>query len=240
MPVLAGRQFDAIRRMRPTEQNARQAVSGPEHARSEAENLLGDFRTLLQQIGSPGVELAPNGAFWTAPLDAPPALGQFLEDYLTRLLLPCELPAIVAACGHAQRGELRELLAQDQSLAAPLLPTPFAAPSRRMGLVQLARLRPLRDSRIVQRYLAAVESGQAHGWHTMVYGGTLAVFSLPLRQGLLYYSQETLSVLASAAGRSKSVSQLELDEMLSGLLARVPAAVETALAGELANAELRR
>jgi urease accessory protein UreF len=88
--------------------------------------------------------------------------------------------------------------------------------------------------------LAAVESGQAHGWHTMVYGVTLAVFSLPLRQGLLYYSQETLSVLASAAGRSKSLSQLELDEMLSGLLARVPAAVETALAGELANAELRR
>jgi urease accessory protein UreF len=154
--------------------------------------------------------------------------------------VPCELPAIVAACGHAQRGELRELLAQDQSLAAPLLPTPFAAPSQRMGLLQLARLRPLRDSRIVQRYLTAVESGRAHGWHTVVYGVTLAVFSLPLRQGLLYYAQETLSVLASAAGRSKSLSQVELDEMLSGLLSRVPAAVEVALVGERADAELKR
>jgi hypothetical protein len=47
-------------------------------------------------------------------------------------------------------------------------------------------------------------------------------------------------VLASAAGRSKSISRLELDEMLSGLLARVPAGVEAALAGELADAELKR
>jgi len=224
--------------MRPAEQSVRPVTSGPDHARSKAENLLGDFRALLQQIGSPGVELAPNGPFWSAVFEAPSALGQFLEDYLTRLLLPYELPAIVAACGHAGRGELRELLAQDRALAAPLLATPFAAPSQRMGLLQLARLRPLRDSRIVQRYLAAVESGHAHGWHTVVYGVTMAVFSLPLRQGLLYYSQETLSVLASAAGRSKSLGQSELDEMLSGLLARVPAGVEAALAGEVADAKL--
>jgi urease accessory protein UreF len=208
------------------------AASGPDLARSQAESLLGEFRALLRQVGSPGVGLAPDGPFWAAALQAPPALGQFLENYLARLLLPCELPAIVAACGHARRGELRELLAQDHGLAAPLLATPFAAPSRRMGWLQLARLRPLRDCRVVQRYLAAVESGQAHGWHTVVYGVTLAVFSLPLRQGLLYYSQETLSVLASAAGRSKGFGQLELDEMLSGLLARLPEAVEAALAGE--------
>jgi urease accessory protein UreF len=218
--------------MRPTEKNARPAAPAPDLARSEAEDLLGDFRALLRQVGSPDVGLAPDGPFWAAALETPPSLGQFLEDYLARLLLQCELPAIVAACGHARRGELRELLAQDHRLAAALLPTPFAAPSRRMGRLQLARLRPLRDSRIVQRYLAAVESGQAHGWHTVVYGVTLAVFSLPLRQGLLYYSQQTLSVLASAAGRSKSFSPLELDEMLSGLLARVPEAVEASLAGE--------
>jgi urease accessory protein UreF len=217
--------------MRPTQKSTCPA-SGPDRARSEAESLLGDFRALLQQVGSPGAELAPDGPFWTVAVQAPPALGQFLENYLTRLLQPCELPAIVAACGHAQRGELRELLAQDHLLASSLLPTPFAAPSQRMGRLQLASLRPLRDSRIVQRYLAAVETGQAHGWHTVVYGVTLAVFSLPLRQGLLYYSQETLSVLASAAGRSKSFDQSELDEMLSGLLMRLPAAVETALAGQ--------
>jgi urease accessory protein UreF len=214
------------------EKSACPAAPGPDSAQSQAENLLGEFRALLGQVGSPGVGLPPEGLFWAAALRAPSALGQFLENYLARLLVPCELPAIVAAFGHARRGQLRELLAQDQLLAAPLLPTPFAAPSRRMGWLQLARLRPLRDCRIVQRYLAAVESGQAHGWHTVVYGVTLAVFSLPLRQGLLFYSQETLSVLASAAGRSQGVGPSELDEMLSGLLARLPEAVEAALAGE--------
>jgi urease accessory protein UreF len=215
--------------MRTTEKSVRPAAQGLPLAGSEAESLLGEFRTLLRQVGSPGVVAHLPDPFWVATVDGPPALGQFLEDYLVRLLLPCELPAIAAACDHARRGELRELLAQDQLLAAPMLATPFGAPSRRMGWLQLARLRPLRDDRLVQRYLAAVESGQAYGWHTLVYGVTLAVYSLPLRQGLLFYSQETLAALASAAGRSKSFGPSQLDEMLSALLARVPKAVEAAI-----------
>ncbi len=218
--------------MRTTKQRARPAACGPDLARSEADNLLGDFHTLLRQVGLPGVTPDPDGSFWSAAIDAPADLEQFLEGYLARLLVPCELPAIVTACGHARRGELRELLDHDHRLAAPLLPTPFAAPSRRMGWLQLARLRPLRDHRLVQRYLAAVESGRAYGWHTLVYGMTLAVFSLPLRQGLLYYSRETLFALASSAGRSMSIGELELGPILSGLLARLPQAVEAALAGE--------
>jgi len=217
--------------MRPIEKFAPQAGPGSEDARSQANDLLGEFSALLRQIGSPGVAPEAGGRFGADAIDSPSALGQFLEDYLARILLPCEFPAIVGACGHARRGELRELLAHDLRLAAPLLPTPFAAPSRRMGCLQLARLRPLRDERIVQRYLAAVESGQAHGWHTVVYGVTLAVYSLPLRQGLLYYAQETLSALASAAGRSKNINESELDELLSSLLARVPEAIEAVLAG---------
>jgi urease accessory protein UreF len=216
--------------MRPTEKSAHLAATGPDSARSEAESLLGEFRALLRQVGSSVVAPEAPCPFWAAALEDPHALGQFLEDYLARLLLPCELPAIVSACGHARRGHWREFLAEDHRLAVPLGSTPFAEPSRRMGWLQLARLRPLRDDRIVQRYLAAVESGQANGWHTMVYGVTLAVYSLPLRQGLLSYSQEMISALVSAAGRSKSFSALDLDEMLSSLLARVPEAVEAALA----------
>jgi urease accessory protein UreF len=217
--------------MRTIEKKVRPAAPGPHLAGSEAESLLGEFHALLRQVGAPF-------PFWSATLNAPPALGQFLEDYLDRLLLPCELPAIVAAWGHARRAELRELLVQDQLMAATLLATPFAEASRRMGWLQLERLRPLRDDRMVQRYLAAVESGQAHGWHTVVYGMTLAVYSMPMRQGLLYYSQEMLSALASAAGRSKGFGESELDEMISGLLARVPKAVEAALAFERMKDEI--
>ena len=135
-----------------------------------------------------------------------------------------ELPAIAEACGHALRRELRELVAQDQRLTSQIGLTPFASPSRRTGRLQLARLRPLRDERIVRRYLAAVESGQADGWHTVVYGLTLALYSLPLRQGLLHYAQETLTTLAKNFAQSDGPPQLDT------LLEQVPDGVEAALA----------
>jgi urease accessory protein UreF len=227
-PVLTACRLLRLSSMRPNEESARVAP-GSEATLRQAENLLGDLCALFRQVGSPEVSTDPTVASWTATVDSLPALNRFLEDYVNRLLLPMELPAIVTASGHARRGEWRDLLAQDLRLAEAMRPTPFAEPSRRMGRMQLLRLRPLRDERTVQRYLAAVESGQAHGWHTMVYGVTLAVYSLPLRQALLYYLQETISALASAAGRSKNFGELELAQMLSGLLERVPAAVEVAL-----------
>lgn len=101
--------------------------------------------------------------------------------------------------------------------------TPFASPSRQIGRRQLARLRPLRDERIVRRYLAAVESGRADGWHTVVYGLTLALYSLPLRQGLLHYAQETLATMAKNFGPGDGAPDLDT------LMAQVPDAVEAAL-----------
>jgi len=211
--------------VRPIEKLARPVVTGSEGARSEAANLLGEFSALLQQIGSPVACAA--SSITAAGLTAKefPARQELLETYLEEILLPLELPAIVEACGHALRGELRELIAQDQRLDAPLRQTPFAGPSRQVGRQQLSRMRPLRDDRMVQRYLAAVESGRAYGWHPLVYGLTLAVYSLPLRQGLLFYAQETLAALAGAAAGGKSILSLAVED----LMARLPAAVTASL-----------
>ena len=143
------------------------------------------------------------------------------------MLLPLELPAIVEACGHAARGELRELISQDQRLAAALRQTPFARPSQQVGRLHLMRMRPLRDDRLVQRYLKAVESGQASGWHTLVYGVTLAVYSVPLRQGLLFYGQETLATLAGAA--TDEPIEPAFSSLLESLTERVFAAVAASL-----------
>jgi hypothetical protein len=197
------------------EKNARPAPSGREFARSEAAHLPAEFFALMRQIGSPGLSDFTANSF--------PAGRSFLQIYLARLLLPAELPAIAEACGHAMRGELRELIAQDQRLNEQIGLTPFAAPSRRTGRLQLARLSPLRDDRIVQRYLAAVKSGKAHGWHTIVYGLTLALYSLPLRQGLLHYAQETLTTLAKNAAEGDDALHL------GALMEQVPNAVESAL-----------
>lgn len=168
------------------------------------------------------VSEAPCGVFDVSSSSESPAREVFLREYWEGVLLSVELPAIAQACGHARRGEVRELISQDQSLAASLRETPFAGPSQQAGRARLLRMRPLRDDRLVQRYMKAVESGQAHGWHTLVYGVTLAVYSLPLRQGLLFYAQETMAALAGAPTGGSNV--------LTDLLERLPAAVSASIA----------
>jgi hypothetical protein len=213
---LTQRPHRCANRMSLSEKSAQPAIAGPEFARSHAANLPGEWHAILRQIGSPEFS-----EFTAGSLDALPA-QDFLQNYLSQLLLPVELPAIAEACGHAMRGELREMIDQDHRLTE--LIGAFASPSRRIGRLQLARLRPLRDDRLVQRYLAAVEFGQANGWHTVVYGLTLALYSLPLRQGLLHYAQETLVTLAKNAAPGND------DAGLDALMEQVPNAVESALA----------
>jgi urease accessory protein UreF len=228
--------------MRPSEKSACRHSPGSGFARSEAENLLGDFSALLQQVGIGGIlpacdsPLAPHSTHLTGL----PALQEFLDTYLTQILLPLELPAIAEACGRVRRGELRELIALDRQLAEEKRLAPFALASRKIGAIQLQRMKPLRDERTVQRYLCAVESGRAGGWHTLVYGLTLAVYSIPLRQGLLHYGRETLSALAHAAAGAGKFFDPVCQEMLETLLSRLPEAVErtipacdTALQGTL-------
>jgi urease accessory protein UreF len=216
--------------MTPFQKDACRCSTEAGPARSAADNLLGDFSALLQQIGlrgiSPAIDASP---IEPAEHLALPALTEFLETYCAQVLLPVELPAIVAAARHASRGETRELIALDQQLAAETRLAPFASASRKIGSMQLHRMKPLRDERTVQRYLTAVEAGQAGGWHTLVYGLTLAVFSFPLRQGLLHYGRETLSGLALAAGGSKNFLEPKFQEILGRILARLPEAVERAM-----------
>jgi urease accessory protein UreF len=137
-----------------------------------------------------------------------------------------DLPAIRSAHGHATRHELRELVALDQSQAHQPILGELAAASRRVGQSQLRKLRPLRDERVVQRYLHAVESGQAHGWHTLVYGLTLSVYSLPLRQGLLGYAHQTTRGFIYAAARMLRLSERQCRALFDSMCADLPEAVE--------------
>lgn len=201
---------------------------------SSPAELLGDAHPLIEQLGSPEEFLAaPAGrdllAFTTVRDLA--SLRGFLDEYRARVLEPVELPAIVAAHGHATRGEARELILLDQRLAAEVALREFAVASCRVGQRQLSKLRPLRDRRVVGRYLAAIESGDARGWHTLVYGVSLAMFSLPLRQGLQNYVEQTTAVLIGRA-----VASLRLPEATSVALqaeqsARVPQLISLAVAG---------
>lgn len=203
----------------------------------EAVELAGDLVPLLESIGSPsglGALAAAADPLLVPRIDSPAALRNFVKHYHDTILSPLELPAIHRGFQHAARNELRELLAFDATLAGEPRLKPFASASRLVGQSQLRRLRPLRDHRLVQRYIAAVDAGQANGWHTLIYGLTLAVYSLPLRQGLMHYARQTSRGFIVSAGNGLHVRADESRALLDDLCAGLPAVIESTLTPTLA------
>ncbi len=209
------------------------SLNGNNLAAPEAIELLGECHPLLEQLGSADGLLTLSGvatALRLPKVDSLAALGSFLRAYQAKVLLPLELPAIYRAHHHASRNQYRELLALDLEIAGRSHQNSFAAASRRVGRSQLQRLRPLRDERVVQRYLQAVEQEQAQAWHTIVYGLTLAVYSLPVRQGLLSYARQTLQGFIHAAARPLQLTASECGQALTVLCAELPGQLEAIVA----------
>ncbi len=198
----------------------------------DAREWLGDWHPLTDQLGSADGLVAlgsVSSLLRLTPVHDLPTLRGFLAQYQRHILLPLELPAIKAAHGHTARNELRELVARDRQLADEPILRHFAEPSRRVGQAQLQKLRPLRDQRMVQRYLNAVATGQANGWHTLVYGLTLEIYSLPLRQGLLGYAHQTTRGFIYSAAGSLGLSEHQCRDLFDALCASLPGAVDELL-----------
>jgi urease accessory protein UreF len=200
-----------------------------------AQEVLGDLSALAQQLGETGdLDGLCALASWEGSYrirDAR-ALGAFLTQFTSAILIPHELPAVVRAHACATHFQPRELIALDKelTLAPPL--RPFARASTSVGRAQLRRLRPLRGERIMSRYFDAVQSGQAHGWHTVVFGLVLGLYSLPLRQGLVHFGQRTLGGFVEAARQGFTVTEAECEQLLEGPRAALRDGVAEALRTE--------
>jgi len=182
---------------------------------------LGQWHPLAAQLGSADGLVAL--ASLTAALNLPPVadfetLRRFILSYHERVLRPVELPAVLRGFNHTARFELRELIAYDQELAALPELKPLAEASRRVGRFHLESLRPLQDDRFVRRYLAALDEGQVNAWHTLVYGLTLSVYSLPLRQGLISSAAHTtrgfMQIGVAGLGYRESDCRALFDELI--------------------------
>jgi urease accessory protein UreF len=201
----------------------------------ETSELLGDWHPLVQQLGSTEGLVSLSTASHSLRLQnvhSTDTLLRFLEAYQSQVLIPHELPAIQRAFRHACRNETRELIAFDQQLGGETQLLAFANASRRVGQAQLRRLRPLRDHRLLQRYLRAVESGLAHGWHTLVYGVTLSVYSLPVIQGLMSYERQTLLGFIHAVSRGLRLSDGDCRALIEQLAPSLPRLFEPLLGEE--------
>ena len=198
---------------------------------------LGHWHPLTAQLGSADGIVAL--AALTAALNLPPianlaSLRQFIRAYHAQILQPIELPAILRAFHYTSRFELRELIAFDQELTACPELQPLAGASQRVGRWHLEQLRPLRDDRFVRRYLAAVEEGRACAWHTLIYGLTLSVYSLPLRQGLVSYAAQTTRGFIQLGVAGLGCSEAECRSLFDEFCGKV-----SAEAGKLAQAGIQ-
>ena len=207
-------------------------VIGTKIAPSSPAELLGDPHPLLEQLGVPE-ELAMTSPMAHAiefrRVSDLPSLRRFLDTYRTEILVPIELPAIASAFHHASCGEVRELIALDERVAKEQAVRQFAAASCRVGQRQLSKLRPMRDQRVVQRYLAAIDGGKASGWHTVVYGVSLAMFSLPLRQGLHNYFEQTTHGFIQSAARSLRLRESDCEALFAAQSPEMPHAISSVL-----------
>jgi len=156
-------------------------------------------------------------------------LEKFLTDYRQKILVTLELKTIVEAFFHCSLGRARELIHLDATLSKTADFRAFAGASRRAGCLQLRRLRPLKDHRVLQKYLRSVEESQAVGWHPIVYGIFLSVYSFPIREGLMHYCQQTIGGLVRRAGTSIGLTLEQMMELQNAQLASMPSQIEVLL-----------
>ena len=195
-----------------------------------AEQLLGELHPLAEQLGSAeGLASLTANIAQVPPVESLASLRQFLQKYKATLLFPIELPAIHQAFVHIDRYEVRELIVWERGLADQIVSQELAAASRRVGRNQLRRLRHLRDQRLVQRYIQAVEKGEAYGWHTVVYALVLHLFSLPIRQGLASYAHQTLRGFVESASRLLELTQQQRHQALREASSDVNQSIEAFL-----------
>ena len=181
----------------------------------------GDISALVTRIGEPlgGDEAASPQGEGLAALQTTEQLREWLTAYCRQRLCSHELPAVLQAWDFARREFGRELVDLDQQWTLTHGNQSFAEASFRVGRRQLVKLRPMRDQRAIQKYAAAVESGKAKGWHVIVYGLALAAYSIPLRQGLVHFAQETLDGFVRSSPVGRLLSEVGQSEILDAVQA---------------------
>jgi hypothetical protein len=195
--------------------------------------LGGDASLLLQQIAAdetlPELGMAAS-AFRGRNLKTIEDLRKHSLEYQTQILHEIEFPVVIRAWQFASHCGARELIKLDQELSSHPSLQEFASASQRVGRIHLKRLRPLRDHRVVQRYLAAIERDECKGWHMIVYGLILSVYSIPLRQGLMHYGCASIrGLLGAGANNCQGTESALLGLEQEGSL-RLPGAVRHAIA----------
>ncbi len=203
---------------------------------AHAEEMLGEVRALASTLGESGAigQVGAPASSRLLTLTTVTAWRKFLDEEFHAVVVSQEWPLVLQAQEFARSGHARELVALDQAWGRLRATLPVELPSLtdasfRVGQHQLNRLLPLRDQRLVPRYLAAIAAGDAHGWHPLVYGVVLGIFALPVRQGLLRYGRQTAAGFFASTPLATSLTEVARDELISETDRTLAAAVSRLL-----------
>ncbi len=166
--------------------------SSPKAASPDNSAILSEVSALAERIGASRASSVWSSEPDSMPISTLEALKSWVGHYRQTVLAQQEWPVVLEAWHLTRNGKSRDLIRLDKNCDRWMSAMPFSEASRAVGQRQLGRLRALRDQRIILRYLEAIEAGYANGWHPVVYGLYLAVFSLPLRQGLVNFGAQTM------------------------------------------------
>ena len=203
-------------------------------AHRSVKGLAGDTRELTRRLGAPE-DLVELSSALPAPGPATivdvASLRGFLSAYVNSVLIPVELPLVRRGFDHASHGAIAELIGLDQAHVPAGLAEHMTEASRLAGRKHLGRMRPLRGERRVQRYWRAVQRGEAHAWHSVVYSLVLAVYALPLRQGLLNFGCQTIRGFVGTSRDRLSLDEVACQDLEREMEAALAPAIEVLLAG---------
>lgn len=201
--------------------------------------LQGNPAMLLSQLGFPHAFEAAwwgEGAGLLKGREKGESLRCSLDHRMCEALVKGDWPVVCRAWGHAQRGEVRELIALDAAYVPVGLTEAACRASRRVGRQQLETLLPLRDQRVVHRFWSALRTGEASGWHPVIYGLWLSVYAVPLRQGLMHYAEVVIRSWLKSASVEPLIEAGDVETSLESQLHSLRALLEGLLSRELPEA----
>ena len=207
--------------------------SSPQPIGPDNSAILSDVSALAECIGSSQAPAAWSPELLSASISTVDALTGWIRQYRETVLASKEWPIVLEAWQFTRNGKSRDLIRLDQKCDSWMTVSPYKEASRKVGHRQLCRLRALRDQRIIFRYLDAIGAGQANGWHPVVYGLYLAVFNLPLRQGLVNFGEQTIRGLVRGVPRGPLLTDENVDETVNHEVGLLPGALPELPGGQL-------
>lgn len=105
-----------------------------------------------------------------------------------------ELPLVLESFNLATHGKFREIIQLDKSAGAKPWISDYQENAVAAGRDQLHALSPLTDHKGIQSMIAALNRGTCLGHQPVIYGLFFNAYSIPIRQGLIYYAEQYRSL----------------------------------------------